>query len=290
MRFVTFRQGQRVGLGLVDERRGVLDLGAAGLPASMQALVEAGPAVLQSAHVAADNAAAWLPLASVTLLAPIPLPRKNVFCVGRNYRQHIIEMSTAMGREPSFPKVPEFFSKPATTVVGPEAGVERHARNTGNLDYEVELGVVIGKRVRDIPAEAALAAVFGYTIINDVTARDAQRAHAQFFKGKSFDTFCPMGPWIVTADEFGDPAGHRLSLTVNGETRQDSNTSDLLFSVPQIIAALSASLTLEPGDIIATGTPSGVAAGMNPPKWLQVGDVVVCTIEGIGALRNRIIE
>ena len=136
----------------------------------------------------------------------------------------------------------------------------------------------------------AMKAIFGYTIVNDVTARDAQTAHGQWFKGKSFDTYCPIGPVVVTADEFGDPSGHRITLRVNGETRQDSNTSDLLFDVPAILTHLSASLTLEPGDVIATGTPSGVALGMDPQKWLNVGDVVEAEVEGIGVLRNRIID
>jgi 2-keto-4-pentenoate hydratase/2-oxohepta-3-ene-1,7-dioic acid hydratase in catechol pathway len=199
-------------------------------------------------------------------------------------------MARAFGREVKYPAIPMFFSKPATTVVGQDDPVERHARHTAKLDYEVELAVVIGTRGRDIAEGAALSHVFGYTIVNDVTARDAQQAHGQFFKGKSFDTFCPMGPCIVTADEFGDPSGHRLALKINGRIRQDSNTADLYFSVPQLIASLSSALTLDPGDVIATGTPSGVAQGMTPPEWLQVGDVVEAELAGIGVLRNRIVE
>jgi len=224
------------------------------------------------------------------LLAPIPVPHKNVFCVGRNYRLHIIEGARARGHEPVFPKVPEFFSKPRTTVVGHDAPVLRHAKHTQKLDYEVELAIVIGKRVRDATLDKASSAVFGYTIVNDVSARDAQAAHGQWFKGKSFDTFCPMGPCIVTADEFGNPSGHRISLKVNGQTRQDSNTADMLFDVPAIVSHLCASLTLDPGDVIATGTPSGVALGMTPQIWLNVGDVVEAEIEGIGTLRNKIVE
>ena len=186
--------------------------------------------------------------------------------------------------------MPEFFSKPRTTVVGHEAGVLRHAAHTQKLDYEVEFAIVIGKTVTNLTPANAMKAIFGYTIVNDVTARDAQTAHGQWFKGKSFDTYCPIGPVVVTADEFGDPSGHRITLRVNGETRQDSNTSDLLFDVPAILTHLSASLTLEPGDVIATGTPSGVALGMDPQKWLNVGDVVEAEVEGIGVLRNRIID
>jgi 2-keto-4-pentenoate hydratase/2-oxohepta-3-ene-1,7-dioic acid hydratase in catechol pathway len=228
-------------------------------------------------------------LEEVTLLAPIPRPAKNIFCVGKNYREHIVEACQAMGVPPEFPSVPEFFSKPPTTVIGEGAGIRRHEANTSKLDYEIELAVVIGKTCRDVSVDRALENVFGYTIINDVTARDAQFAHGQWFKGKSFDTFCPMGPWIVTADEFGDPASRTLKLTVNGELRQNSTTADLLFSVQQVIASLSAALTLEPGDVIATGTPAGVAFGMSPQRWLQIGDVIEAEIEGIGKLCNTVV-
>jgi 2-keto-4-pentenoate hydratase/2-oxohepta-3-ene-1,7-dioic acid hydratase in catechol pathway len=301
MRFVTFQAGGREGLGALCAEKGVLDLekaalaGGGAMPRDMQALIDGGPSLLAAVtetFKAAQKAsnAAWLPLAQVKLMAPIPRPRKNVFCVGRNYREHIIEMARARGREVEFPKVPEFFSKPATTVVGQDDTVERHAKHTNAWDYEVELAVIIGKKVRDLSEADALSAVFGYTVVNDVTARDAQRAHGQFFKGKGFDRSCPMGPCIVTADEYGDPSGHKLSLKVNGEIRQNSNTSDLLFNVPQILASLSAALTLEPGDVVATGTPSGVAQGMTPPKFLNVGDVMEAEVEGIGVLRNRIVD
>ena len=298
MKLVTFGTPKAPLLGVLDAGRGVLNLKKANpkLPGDMLSLIEGGPAALKAvkktfaAALKSKKSGLWTPLKSVKLLAPIPVPRKNVFCVGRNYRLHILEGARARGVEPNFPKVPEFFSKPRTTVVGNDAPVLRHAANTQKLDYEVELAVVIGKRVRDLKPEKAMSAVFGYTIVNDVTARDAQQAHGQWFKGKSFDTFCPMGPYIVTADEFGNPSGHRISLKVNGQIRQDSNTSDLLFDVPAIIAHLCASLTLEPGDVIATGTPSGVALGMTPQLWLNVGDVVEAEVEGIGTLRNKIVE
>ncbi len=301
MKFVTYRNGDEFRLGLLDEAKGILDLERAAaaigrkLPDSMVAFIEAGEAALQTARLAADSARkfdnghAWLP-ADTPLAAPIPHPRKNVFCVGRNYKLHIMEMARVRNIEVKYPKVPEFFTKPATTVIGHDDGVPRHAKHTDSLDYEVEIAVVIGKKVRDLSVDEALSAVFGYTIVNDVTARNAQRDHGQFFKGKAFDKSCPMGPCIVTADEYGNPAGHRLALTVNGQVRQDSSTSDLLFSVPEIISSLSQALTLEPGDVIATGTPSGVAQGMNPPGYLQVGDLVECEIEGIGRLRNRIVD
>lgn len=303
MRLVTFIGGGVERLGALHGEREVLDLALASrqvlgkaLPASLIELIRAGEAAWALAREvearARDSRArfteAWLPLAQVALRAPLPRPSKNVFCVGRNYRAHIIEGARARGRPVAFPEVPEFFSKPPTSVVGPNDDVLLDARHTRQLDYEVELGVVVGAQAKNLTAAAALQAVFGYTVINDLTARDVQKAHGQWFKGKGFDTFCPIGPCIVTADEFGGPAGHRLALRVNGEDRQDSNTADMLFSVPQILESLSASLTLEPGDLIATGTPSGVALGMTPQKWLRPGDVVEAEVEGIGVLRNRV--
>jgi len=296
MKFVTFGTLKAPRLGALDAARGVLDLkkASAKLPGDMLSLIEGGPSVLAAVKKAFEAArkkkgGPWTPLSRAKLLAPIPVPRKNVFCIGRNYRLHILEGARARGQEPSFPKVPEIFTKPRTAVIGPEAGILRHEKHTQQLDYEVELAIVIGKRARDLAPEKAMGAIFGYTIVNDVTARDAQRAHGQWFKGKSYDTFCPMGPCIVTADEFGNPSGHRIALKVNGEIRQDSNTSDLLFDVPTIVAQLCAALTVEPGDVIATGTPSGVALGMTPQKWLNVGDVVEAEVEGIGTLRNRVV-
>jgi 2-keto-4-pentenoate hydratase/2-oxohepta-3-ene-1,7-dioic acid hydratase in catechol pathway len=295
MKFVTFDAKGEERLGAVDAKRGILDLkkASATLPGDMIALIEGGEAALAEAKKvlsAAQDKGEFLPLAGAKLYAPIPHPRKNIFCIGRNYKLHIEEGARARNLPVKFPPVPEIFSKPFTTVVGPEAGVLRHAKNTNQLDYEVELAVVIGRQARDVSAAQAMNYVFGYTVFNDVTARDKQAAHGQWFKGKSFDTFGPMGPCIVSKDEFGDPSGHRITLRVNGETRQDSNTSDLLFGVPAIIESLCASLTLHPGDVIATGTPSGVALGMTPQKFLNVGDVMEAEVEGIGILRNKIVE
>lgn len=299
MKLVTFKSGKELKLGAIGSR-GILDLQRAGrkllaqwLPETMRDLIEAGSGAVQIARDTLEAAEAsqedlWLPR-DTPLAAPLGNFKKNVFCVGRNYKLHIAEMANSLGREPDYPKVPEFFSKPPTTIIGPEDGIERHEKYTEKLDYEVELAAVIGKKGRNIAAGDALDHVFGYTVVNDITARDAQIKHHQFFKGKSFDTFCPIGPCIVTADEFGDPSGHRLTLKVNGEVRQDSNTSDLLFDVPHIIEGLSWALTLEPGDIIATGTPAGVAAGMKTPGWLKVGDVVEAEVEGIGILRNKVV-
>jgi len=301
MKLVTFVNGGAHAIGLM-EGNVVLNLGAAwrkfgnaAAPADMIALIESGEVGLASTRTVASAAASvrsdkslWAPLASTKLAAPIPRPRKNVFCVGRNYKKHIEEGARARGREVSFPPVPEFFSKPPTTIVGNDDPIRLDPKVTKQLDYEVELAIVIGKTARDVPKEKALDVVFGYTVFNDVSARELQVSHGQWFKGKSLDTSGPMGPCIVTKDEFGDPSGHRLALRVNGETRQDENTSDMLFDCAAIIASLSQGLTLEAGDVIATGTPSGVALGMSPQIWLKDGDVMEAEIQGIGVLRNSV--
>lgn len=227
------------------------------------------------------------PLDAVELCAPIPRPRKNVFCVGRNYKLHIEEGARANGVEVKFPPVPEFFSKPPTTVTGPGSDV-RLSAVTEKLDYEVELAFVVGRTCRDVKASEAADCIFGYTIVNDITARDLQRAHGQWFKGKGLDTTCPMGPWIVTADEFDVHQAHRIWLNVNGEKRQDSLTSDMLFDCAQILESLSRGMTLEPGDVVATGTPSGVGLGLSPQVWLKDGDVIEAGIDGIGTLVNTV--
>lgn len=301
MKLVTFVHNGATAIGLV-EGDAVLDLAAAwhkfgrsDPPLDMLALIAGGESLLaevSSASAAAaglrDDANLWQPLSRVRLKAPIPHPRKNVFCVGRNYKLHIEEGARARGREVIFPTVPEFFSKPPSTVIGHDEDIRLDPKVTQQLDYEVELAIVIGKTVRDVPPSDAADAIFGYTIVNDVSARDLQLRHGQWFKGKGLDTTCPTGPWIVTKEEFGDPSRHRISLRVNGEMRQDSSTADLLFDCAAIVASLSQGLTIEAGDIIATGTPSGVALGMSPQKWLTDGDVIEAEVEGIGVLRNRV--
>lgn len=295
MRLATFIVDGDYRLGVVDQSGSVIDCFAAGFrgASSMLNLLTGGPAALAelrdwlaSASVDPDH---MRPAESVQLAAPIPLMPRNLFCVGRNYKLHIEESARAKGIATVFPSVPELFTKPVTAIIGADAGIKRYASLTQKLDYEVELAIVIGSTIRDATPQEAADAVFGYTIVNDVSARDLQMAHNQWFKGKALDTFCPVGPWIVTADEFGDAAGHRITLRVNGETRQDSTTSDLLFDVPTIISVVSAGLTLQPGDIIATGTPSGVAFGMSEPAYLEIGDVVEAEVEGIGVLRNPVI-
>jgi len=238
----------------------------------------------------ADRANESIALADVQLLAPIPRPARNIFCVGKNYRAHAMEFASS-GYEAGSTKgsevdpYPAVFTKPASTVVGPDAAVDLHPAVTAEVDYEGELAVIIGRGGRNIRRGDALAHVFGYTIVNDVTARDRQKNHKQWFLGKALDTFCPMGPWIVTADEL-DVANMDIETRVNDEVRQRANTRDLIFDVPSLIETMSAGLTLQPGDIIATGTPAGVGIGFNPPRFLRDGDVVSVAIAGIGVMTN----
>ena len=237
-------------------------------------------------------AAAWQAMGQVRVLAPIPLPRRNIFCVGKNYHEHAKEFSqsgfdTAATPGEFAPPAPVYFTKPPSTVVASGDPVLAFANVTQQLDYEVELGVIIGHGGRGIAKADALKHVWGYTIINDVTARDLQQLHRQWFLGKSLDTFCPMGPWIVSADAVqSDNLGVRC--WINDELRQDANTSDLIFDIPTIISTLSAGMTLLPGDIIATGTPAGVGIGFKPPRFMRAGDVMRLEIDGLGTQTNRI--
>ncbi|MBL8831808.1 MAG: fumarylacetoacetate hydrolase family protein [Rhodospirillales bacterium] len=261
----------------------------AGIFASVQTIVEGGAGTLASAGrlVAARAPAALVAAKDVKLAAPLPRPVKNVFCVGRNYAEHIAEGERAQNIKVGVTEHPVFFTKPSTAVVGPGDAVPLFAHVSTQIDYEVELAVIIGKPGRDIPRDRAYAHVYGYTIVNDVTARDVQRRHGgQYFKGKGLDGSCPMGPWIVTADEIPDPAKLAIRLSVNGALRQNGSTAAMIFDIPTLIASLSEGLTLEPGDVIATGTPSGVGYAMVPPQFLKHGDVVECEVEGIGKLAN----
>lgn len=256
---------------------------------SLLSIIRSGSEALAQARSALDAAGPdnGYALKDVDLRAPIPKPARNVFCVGRNYKLHIEEGARARGVEPDYPKVPEFFTKATNTVCGPADEV-RLPPITGKLDYEVELAFIVAKPGRDIKADQAGDFILGYMVLNDVTARDLQREHGQWFKGKSLDTTCPIGPWIVTADEFDINADHRIWLKVNGEIRQDSLTTDMVFNCASILESLSAGLTLEPGDIVTTGTPSGVGLGLDPQIWLQDGDVLEAGIDGIGSIKNTI--
>jgi 2-keto-4-pentenoate hydratase/2-oxohepta-3-ene-1,7-dioic acid hydratase in catechol pathway len=232
-------------------------------------------------------------IADVVLRAPIALPRRNIFCVGKNYGEHAREFSRS-GFEAGAVKgieldeYPAVFSKGPNTVVGPYDDVLLHANVTSSVDYEAELAVIIGRVGKDIAPEHAYEHVFGYTVVNDVTARDRQKNHKQWFLGKTLDTFCPMGPWITTADEL-DPENLEVSCWVNGELRQHANTRDLIFDVPRLISTISEGLVLMPGDIIATGTPAGVGIGFAPPRFLRKNDVVAVEISKIGKIENRFI-
>lgn len=234
-----------------------------------------------------------VPLARTEPAAPVPLPVRNLFCIGKNYHEHAREFA-ASGYDSSaaagaVPKAPIVFSKLPETVIPDGGEIVLDRRVSAAIDYESELAVIIGRGGRAIPAERAMAHVWGYTIVNDVTARDLQGRHAQWLIGKSQDTFCPMGPCAVTADSI-DLADCGIRCFVNGELRQDANTRDLIFGVPELIATISAGITLRSGDVIATGTPAGVGIGFDPPRFLVPGDEVRCEVDGIGALRNRVVE
>jgi 2-keto-4-pentenoate hydratase/2-oxohepta-3-ene-1,7-dioic acid hydratase in catechol pathway len=282
MRLATFTHSERTRAGVVVGDH-VVDLSAVApqLPTEMTALMAAGPEALADAARAAAGAPG-LALAAVRLEAPVLRPPK-ILAVGLNYADHIAES----GMET--PKLPLVFNKQSTSVVGPRDPFHM-PRVSQALDYEGELGVVIGSRCRHVPKERAAEVIAGYTVLNDVTVRDWQLRTPTWTLGKSFDTHCPMGPWIVTSDELVDPHGLALETRVNGELRQSSNTKNLVFDCFTLVEHLSTAFTLEPGDVIATGTPGGVGIAMKPPRLLQVGDVVRIAIEGIGEIENAVIE
>jgi 2-keto-4-pentenoate hydratase/2-oxohepta-3-ene-1,7-dioic acid hydratase in catechol pathway len=279
MRFITFQQNAAPRPGVLDGEQ-IIALDHAGFGSVLQVL-EGGAGALDRVQrlLAKPAEEDVLPVSAVTLRAPIQRPPK-IICVGLNYRDHAIESKMEI------PKVPTIFSKFSNVVIGPGENIVL-PKNSAKPDYEAELAVVIGKGGRHIPAGEWRNHVFGYMNLNDVSARDFQMATSQWMIGKTFDTFAPCGPAIVTADEIADPHNLEISLTVNGETRQHSNTRELIFRIPELIAHLSSVFTLEAGDIISTGTPSGVGFSYNPPRWLRPGDEVVVKVEGLGELRNR---
>jgi len=296
LQLVTFTDAKGPRPGAMAGVSQVLDLIAAGgLPAGvtdMQGIIASGAPALAAirAALAHPAPAALLPLEQVTLMAPIPRPHRNLFCVGRNYMDHVAEGDRTRGiTESELPKFPQFFTKAPDTVIAPGAAIPDHTATgvTKWLDYEAELTLIIGKPGANISKEDALSHVFGWTIGNDVTGRDLQRRHGQWFKGKSLDRSCPLGPWIVPADEL-DAADLAIQLWVNGEQRQSSCTSKMIFDVKEIIHQLSLGFTLLPGDVILTGTPEGVGYAMQPPQVLKDGDVVDIEIEGIGRLSNPV--
>ncbi len=277
MRYVTFRYGDEVRPGLID------DDGIRPFPRSIATMLDyigLDPALRTT--IATEAA---IPFHLATPLAPLR-PRKNVFAVGLNYLGHAEEIARSRGAELRLPNVPTFFSKAPTSVADPLSTLRLSPAVSSEWDWEAELAVVIGQRCKDVPVADALSVVFGYTCLNDVTARDLQRDHKQWFKGKSLDDCCPIGPTIVGSDEISDPGNLEIALRVNGVTKQRANTSQLIFNVAAIIASLSRGMTLEAGDVIATGTPDGVGFARMPPEFLKDGDEMEVEIGGIGVLRN----
>ncbi len=296
MRFLTFRDSQGPYLGVLHGEA-VIDLHALSaaqgvmLPNDMIGFIEMGEDGLRVTRRLLDLPDAQeyaRPLSSVELLSPLNPPRANVLAIGRNYLEHARESARAQSEEVMRPTV---FTKAQTAVTGPYSDVPLDPSISSDLDWEAELGVVIGRRGINIPRDQALQYVFGYTVVNDISARDIQYGWGgQFFKGKSLDGSCPVGPWIVTADEVPDPQSLRVILRLNDETKQDANTSDMIFPVAEIVAQLSVGMTLLPGTLIATGTPAGVGHARTPSEFLRGGDVMETEIEGIGVLRNRIVQ
>ena len=286
MKLATYetKAGARIGL-VVGERI----VPVPGAPDDMLAFIAAGDSAMKTAGAvaaqASGDASAGVALAGARLLAPIPRPARNIVCVGLNYADHVAESASVAGSD--LPKFPVLFTKPPSSVIGPGDEIPPH-RVTSAIDWEAELAVIIGREGRDIAEGDAMAHVFGYACANDVTARDLQQRHQQWYKGKGLDGFCPLGPYIVTADEVPDPHALEISCTVNGVEKQHANTRQLIFKIPRLIAEWSAGMTLYPGDILLTGTPSGVGVGRKPPEFLQPGDEVEVRIEGIGVLRNRV--
>ena len=301
MRLVTYRATveSEARLGAIAGDL-VLDLARFGavkgvpFPSTMLEFIDLGPQVVTvAAKLIAESGDLFpigttLPLSNVKLLAPIPRPRKNIFGIGLNYTEHVAESAKTLDTSPDLPRQPVIFSKPPTTVIGPNEPILHNKEITQQLDWEVELGAVIGSRAKGVSRKDALSHVFGYTVIIDMSARDCRRA-GQWIYSKGQDSFAPMGPCIVTADEIPDPQTLDLNLTVNGVQKQGSNTAFMLFKVDELVEDISKGITLEPGDIIATGTPAGVGAGMDPQEWVWPGDVIVATVEGIGTLRHPVV-
>lgn len=291
MRFVSFCIAGEARVGVVAND-GVIDIADLSIPQTTCLLdvIRGGADRLAAIKSALPCASARpAPLNELTLRAPVPASGKNIFCIGRNYLGHVQEGYRARGMPIDVPKAVQIFTKPRTALAGTGEELEFHKSTSDRMDYEGELGIVIGKGGRDIAPENAFDHIFGYTVINDLTARDLQRKHDQWFKGKGLDRSCPMGPWIVTKDEVGDIQSLEIVTTVNGEIRQSAKVSQMIFDIPTIVAELSKGMTLDPGDIIASGTPEGVGYAMATPQYLADGDVVTVAISGVGELTNRIV-
>lgn len=291
MKLITFEDGAGPRFGVLEDEvvRDVVATGS-GLPSDLLDVIRGGEDLLTRTKDSVDDAPA-IPLAEVTLLAPIPQPPRNVIAVGRNYRDHAKEFSDSgfdASEKAMIPSHPIIFTKAASSVIGPEEPILLANDPTGTTDYEGELGVVIGKETRSVSPSEVFDHIFGYTIINDVTARDLQARHVQWFIGKSPDTFCPIGPCITTTDDMPDLGETQLRTTVNGDLRQSFRMSDMIFDICTLVVTLSQVMTLAPGDLIATGTGTGVGIGFDPPRFLERGDRVEIQVDGIGTLSNPV--
>jgi len=304
MYFLTYELNGAQAIGLLTtDREQVIPLlaterhyyGETTLPTTMLTLIQAGDAALSRIKALADkvkadtNFSLLIPVNSLRIMAPIPRPTKNIFCIGKNYAEHAMEADKTADPNIAIPKYPVIFTKAPTAVIGLGDPINSHPLITKALDYEVELAVIIGKKASYVSKEDAMDYVFGYTIMNDVTARDLQKQHQQWFRGKSLDSSAPMGPFLVHKNSIPLPGNLTVTSKVNGEVRQSANTKDFMFDIPTLISTISSGITLEPGDIIATGTPAGVGAFMNPPTFLKPGDEVELEISSIGILKNTIV-
>jgi len=289
MKLTTFRHGDDVAAGYLDGDDVVVCVQGKGADRAVLDLVSEGTEGVARWEAKAD--AQRVPLSAVTVLAPMPEPRRDIFCVGKNYYAHAAEFHSSgfdSGAREEVPSAPVIFTKATTSVVGPGVDVMGSLDHTGTVDYEGELGVVIGRRAFQVSKADAMNHVFGYVVVNDVTSRELQRTHNQWVIGKGIDTFCPMGPYLVTADEVAEVGALELETRINGEVRQKALVADLIFDIPTLIETMSRTMTLLPGDVIATGTPVGVGIGFKPPKYLLPGDVMQVSISGLGMLENRI--
>ena len=296
MKFLTLEDGQPgalLDMTVVDIRAAARELSTDVGIDTLESLVQAGDAAAAAVWTLAQQAlaagVACRPLADVRPMAPIPVPRRNIFCLGKNYLEHAQEIAAKMKQSSEAPREPIIFTKASTAVIAPGAPIPAYQGYTRKLDYEAELALVIGKGGRDIAPGQAWEHVFGYTAINDISARDLQKDHHQWFRAKSLDGFAPMGPLLVHRSVMPEPANIEVKCFVNGELRQSDTFDRLIYDVPTMISVLSAGMTLLPGDIIATGTPAGVGMGFTPPKYLQPGDEVVVDVTGVGELRNPVI-
>jgi 2-keto-4-pentenoate hydratase/2-oxohepta-3-ene-1,7-dioic acid hydratase in catechol pathway len=286
LKLITYRYQGETAVGVVINEQSIVSL--KNIAGSMLSFIEGGDENLARANDLVARAQATIPIKDIHLLAPIPHPRRNIMCLGKNYAEHAIESNQAWGDKVEIPEYPVVFTKSTASANGPYDDIPYDAEVSQAIDFEAELLLIIGKPGVNIRRDQAMDHVYGYSVINDATARDLQRQHKQFFKGKSLDGHAPMGPWIVTASEIPDPHNLDVKCEVNGVEKQNGNTRQMIFDIPETIAQLSRGMRLLPGDLIATGTPSGVGFARNPPEFLKPGDVVTCTVEGIGSIRNKI--